>query len=166
MAIGACRQSDEDPEGPGYNRGWKVLLRATRLLADHFNSRSAQMCGTPLPLTREAALAEVEAHQDSIVSTLTKPDPGRDENPTRYSGPFSTLLDAADRAHVIGVQRQLLLAVISKGGRISIADASVDCLGDALSAYKRLKRKKLPGWRVIRSGGDIWIERSPVRGRK
>ncbi len=74
VAGGVVRQAVNHPDednGSG-NRNWHAMIRAARILADRFGSRSASLCGTPLPLSPTAALAEMEAHHDAIISALEK----------------------------------------------------------------------------------------------
>ena len=55
--------------------------------------------------------------------------------------PFDDLLAAVEKARLIGMEARVLKEIVRAGGKLRVADADTRCEGDAVSAFKRAKRK-------------------------
>jgi hypothetical protein len=90
------------------------------------------MCGTPLPLTRESALAELEAHRDSIDAALRQlpdeqnPAPDARSVTTPAAARVATRAKKAKRSTERGEGRAKLIAALTKHHRY----ANGSCMND------------------------------------
>jgi hypothetical protein len=76
------------------------------------------------------------------------------------------LLEAAKSANLLGAEMRVIRAIAEKDGRIKIADADTLCQCDALSAFKRVKkRKEFKGWKLRQIDNHLCAEPIKKRGR-
>jgi hypothetical protein len=87
--------------------------------------------------------------------------------PKLPTSPFDELLAAVEEAGLIGKEAKVVRVIVRFGGRVSIPDAKLHCDGDAVSAYKRAKKKlKKVGWILRQSDNHLLAERLPKQVRK
>ncbi len=179
VAAGIVRRAVTSPgdQDDHPNRGWRAMTRAARILADRFDSRSAQLLGMPLPLSPEAALAEMEAHRDAIITAMEKrklldepsgtavaADPREEEN--NPADPFAELRGFAG-SELKGQERAVVEALCAAGGVLPIPDLGVktgvgwsDAFEGFKNAQKRLNKKlKRVRWTLARQDNAARLNR-------
>lgn len=70
--------------------------------------------------------------------------------------PFDDLLAAAGKARLIGMEARVVKVIVRGGGQLRVANADTECEGDAVSAFKRAKRKISKfGWVLFQLNGEL-----------